>query len=136
MNISDHLDMLGVELRALYTQTRKANGEAAQSKVSVTVGEWKSGKFMHLTMRSWSMNQYCFSKVWFMTHSIDMRVLDITKITSLAKQWLYGDLLLKPGEVVLYRSRLSGGLGLHNVKMKALAKLIQTFLATSCNGNF
>ena len=71
-----------------------------------------------------------------MTHSIDMRVLDINKITSLAKQWLYGDLLLKPGEVVLYRSRLSGGLGLHNVKMKALAKLIKTFLETSCNCNF
>ena len=50
---------------------------------------------MHLTMRSWSMNQYCLSRLWFKTHSIDLRVLDVNKITSLPKSWLYGDLLLK-----------------------------------------
>ena len=76
MTISDHLEMVGVELRATWTQTRKANGEAVQSRVTNTVNVWKTGKFMPLSMRSWSLNQYCYSKVWFRTHSVDLRAMD------------------------------------------------------------
>ena len=114
MTLSDHLEMVGVELRATWTQTRKANGDAIQAKVSNTVKQWKTGKFMPLSMRSWSMNQYCYSKVLFRTHSIDLRVADITKITSLAKSWLYADMLLKPEEMIMVRPALSGGLGVHH----------------------
>ena len=32
MSLSDHLDMIGVELRATWSQTKRANGEALQSK--------------------------------------------------------------------------------------------------------
>ena len=32
MTISDHLEMVGVELRATWMQTRKANGEAVQAR--------------------------------------------------------------------------------------------------------
>ena len=85
MSLSDHLDMVGVELRATWTQTRKANGDALQARVSSTTNQWKSGKFMPLSMRSWSMNQYCYSKVWFRAHSVDLRKTDINKITSSAK---------------------------------------------------
>ena len=63
MTISDHLDMLGVELRATWTQTRKANCDIMQDRVEKTVRQWRSGKFMHLSMRSWSMNSYCLPKV-------------------------------------------------------------------------
>ena len=136
MTLSDHLEMVGVELRATWTQTRKANGDAIQAKVSNTVKQWKTGKFMPLSMRSWSMNQYCYSKVLFRTHSIDLRVADITKITSLAKSWLYADMLLKPEEMIMVRPALSGGLGVHHVGMKALAGLIKTFLETACNPKF
>ena len=45
MTISDHLDMLGLELRASWTQTRKANGYMVQSIVESTikksVEEWE-----------------------------------------------------------------------------------------------
>ena len=71
---------------------------------------------MHLSMRSWSLNQYCLSKVWFRTHSVDLRVMDVTSITSSIKSWLYADQLLKPEERVLFRPPVHGGLGLHNVK--------------------
>ena len=56
MAIRDHLVMLGVELRATWNQTRKANCDIIQDRVENTVRQWKSGKFMPLTMRSWSMN--------------------------------------------------------------------------------
>ena len=132
MTISDHLEMVGVELRATWAQTRKANGDIVQQRVSDTVKRWKTGKFMQLSLRSRSMNIYCFSKVWFRTHSVDLRESDISKITSSAKSWLYADMLLKPEEIVLHRPVQSGGLSLHHVKFKALAGLIRTFLETAC----
>ena len=104
--------------------------------MSSTCRQWKSGKFMHLSMRSWSLKQYCLSKVWFRTHSVDLRVMDVTSITSSIKGWLYADQLLKPEERILFRPPAHGGLGLHNVKWKALAGMIRTFLETGCNPKF
>ena len=91
---------------------------------------------MLMNMRSWSLNQYCLSKVWFRTHSVDIRVQDENKITSLVKSWLYADQLLKPEELVMYRPSLYGGLGIHNVKMKAQAGLIKSFLETAGHSKF
>ena len=60
MTISDHLEMLGVELRATWSQTRKANGDICQTRVGNTIRQWKAGKFMHLTQRSWSLNNTAY----------------------------------------------------------------------------
>ena len=136
MSLSDHLDMLGVELRSTWTQTRKSNGDALQTRIDNTIKLWRSGKFMNLTMRSWSLNTYCLPKIWFRTHSVDLRVQDVTKITSRIKSWLYGDMLLKPEEMIMSRPAYHGGLGVHNVKMMALAGLITTFLETACNPKY
>ena len=76
------------------------------------------------------------SKVWFKTHTVDMRVLDVTKITSLIKSWLYADMLLKPEELIMYRPPSHGGLGIQNVKLKAMAGMITTFLETAGNPKF
>ena len=62
-SLSDHLDMLGVTLMATYTATRKANGDDLQDKIKNQVGSWKSGKFMPLTMRPFSLNSYAFPKL-------------------------------------------------------------------------
>jgi hypothetical protein len=75
---------------------------------------------------------YCFSKIWFRTHCVDLRGTDSNKITSSAKSWLYADMLMKPEEIVLHRPVSSGGLALLHVKMKALAGLIRCFLETAC----
>ena len=91
---------------------------------------------MNLTMRSRSLNTYCLSKAWFKTHCVDLRVQDVTKIMSSIKSWLYGDMLLKPEEIIMTRPPSQGGLGVHHVKMKALAGLITTFLETACNPKF
>ena len=136
MSISDHLEMLGVELRATWSQTRKANGDICQTRVGNTIRQWKTGKFMHLSQRSWSLNQYCLPKMWFRTHSVDLRIQDVTKVTSAVKSWLYQDQLLKPEEQIMYRHASLGGLGVHSVQLKAQAGLIRSFLETAVNPSF
>ena len=136
MVLSDHLDMVGVELRATHTQTRKVNGDILQDRVQQIIGAWRSGKFMPLTQRPWSINTYCLSKVWFKTNVIDLRVADITSIISKVKSWLYSDQFEKPEELVLFRPILQGGLNLHNVKFKAMSMLIRSFMETAANPSY
>ena len=52
------------------------------------------------------------------------------------KGWLYQDLLLKPQEIMMYRTVESGGLSVINVKNKAMAMLIHTFLAQAISPCF
>ena len=91
---------------------------------------------MHLNLRGWSINQYCLPKMWFRTHSVDLRVQDVTKVTSLVKSWLYQDQFLKPEESIMYRPPTLGGLGIHNVLLKAQAGLIKTFMETAQSSTF
>ena len=134
--ISDHLVMVGVQLRATHTQTRKANGDLLQDRITNTIGPWRGGKFMPLTQRGHSVNTYCLSKLWFRSGSIDLRVLDTAKITSSIKSWIYADQLEKPEELLLYRSRKLGGLNVHNIKLRAMAELIKTFLDTAIHPKY
>ena len=117
LKLTDHLDYLGVQLYADYSKTRKANGEALQNKVKVKINSWKSGKFLPLTSRPWSLNSFCPSKLWYRTACIDLRIGDSDTIQSSIKSWLYQDMILKPQEMALYRPTSLGGLGLHNVKL-------------------
>ena len=91
--LSDSLQMVGVELKATWQQTRKANGDIVQSRVSNTINAWRSGKFVELTARPWSLNSYALTKVWYRSHTVDLRVTDITSITSKVKSWLHQDQL-------------------------------------------
>ena len=136
MILSDSLEMVGVELKATWTQTRKANGDIVQTRVANTINAWKSGKFMDLSSRPWSLNSYALTKVWFKCHTVDMRITDIQSISSKIKSWLYQDQLEKPEEMIMFRPIKMGGLGVHSVKIKALASLIRTFLETSVNPLF
>ena len=123
ITISDHLDMIGVELRATYSQTRKFNGDKLVKSVQNITGMWKGGKFMPLVLRGCSINTYCLSKVWFRCGSVDLRMGDINKMTAAVKSWVYADQLIKSTELTLYRSR-------------ALAELIKSFLETSVHSSF
>ena len=76
------------------------------------------------------------SKIWFKCPSIELRVTDLTKISSLIKSWLFQDQLEKPEDHVLYRSRTQGGLNLTNVKVKAQSLLFKTFLETALSDKF
>ena len=136
MVISEHLDMLGVQLKATWTQTKKTNGDMIQKRVSNTINSWKAGKFMPLTMRPWSINSYILSKVWFKCGSVDLRIGDIAAINTSMKSWLFADLLQKPSEMVMCRPTSVGGLGITSVKFKAQANLIRSFMETAANPKF
>ena len=116
--------------------TRKVNGEQLQQKVKNTVGPWKAGRFMPITLRSYSANTYALSKVWFKCSTVNLRAQDITAINSQVKSWLYQDCLEKPSELALFRNSADGGLGLFCVKTRSLALLIRTFLETSVDPRF
>ena len=134
--LSDHLDMVGVQLRATWTQTRKVNGEIVQERVSNTINPWRAGKFMPLSMRPSSVNSFVLSKVWFRCSSVDLRVADITAVNSSVKSWLYGDMFEKPSEIVMCRPTTHGGLGVQSVKYRAQAALIRTFMETAAHPQF
>ena len=136
IKLSDHLDFVGVELRASFIQTRKVNGEQLQTRVKNVVGPWRAGRFMSMTIRPYSLNVYALSKVWFKCSCVNLRSQDIVSINKQVKSWLYQDCLEKPNELVLYRDGKDGGLGLLNVHVRSLALLIRSFLETSVNPNF
>ena len=83
---------------------------------------------MPLVCRPLSVNSYALNKVWFRTHSVDLRAGDMATLAKLCKSYIYQDMLEKPNELVPYQKVQQGGLGLHNIKCKALASLISTFL--------
>lgn len=91
---------------------------------------------MPLVCRPFSINTYCTSKIWFRTGSVDLRVGDVTAITSKLKSYCYQDLFQKPSEVLLYRRVEEGGLGLHHVQSKGQAHLISTFIQTAASKRF
>ena len=134
--LSDHLDMVGVQLQATWTQTRKANGDILQERVCKTINPWRAGKFMPLSMRPSSVNSFALSKIWFRCGSVDLRVADIKAINSSVKSWLYADMLEKPPEMVMCRPLSHGGLGVHSVKFRAQATLIRTFMETAAHPQF
>ena len=136
MKICDTLSMVGVELTASWQTSRKLNNDDLQKKVQSCMGSWKSGKFMPLVCRPFSINTYCTSKIWFRTGSVDLRVGDVTAITSKLKSYCYQDLFQKPSEVLLYRRVEEGGLGLHHVQSKGQAHLISTFIQTAASKRF
>ena len=128
MRLTDTLDMVGVQLCALWSKTRQKNGDAIKQKVQKLVGSWRSGKFLPLIQRPYSVNTYALSLVWFRSCCVNLRENDFAAVTSSIKKWLYADLLFKPEELILHRHVKNGGLGLVSVKYKSLAFLIKTFL--------
>ena len=128
--------MVGVKLLATYQKTRKVNCDELVDKVKNTTGAWKAGKFMPLTSRPHSVNTFCLSKVFFRCSSINLRVCDLSRISSHVKSWMYADQLEKPEELVLFRPRNQGGLGLVNMQYKAQSLLIRNFMETAQNPKF
>jgi hypothetical protein len=134
--LSDHLDFLGVTIKATFMATRKVNGEVLQDRVRHTIGPWRAGRFMPLNLRAHSINSFVYSKLLYRCNVIDIRTADIKYFVSQSKSFIYADLLEKPEELVLYRSTEDGGLGLNNIQCRAQAALISTFLQTAANPAF
>ena len=91
---------------------------------------------MPLCQRPWSLNGYALPLIWYKCHSVDLREGDISKMSSCAKSWLYHDMLEKPSELILYRTRSEGGLGMHHIRSKSRAILTKSFLETSVSNKY
>ena len=72
-----------------------------QKKVNVTVNNCKSGKFMDLTSKL-TVNTYVISKCLLISHSVHLRISDISNLSSKVKSWVFQDILEKPQELVLF----------------------------------
>ena len=134
--LSDHLDFLGVTLKATTLATRKVNGDILQERIRNTVGPWKGGRFMALNLRPHSVNCFALSKLQYRFNVIDPRVEDLKTFVSISKSFMYADLLEKPEERILYRSVKDGGLGFYHIQSRAIAALTCTFLQTAINPKF
>jgi hypothetical protein len=134
--ISDHLDMLGVTLKATHSATKRANGDELVERVRKVVGPWRAGRHMELTMRPHLVNCVVYTKMFHRCSTMDLRVGDYTAIAKQVKGWLYADLLEKPAQLALHRGPADGGLGLHCVRRRALAFLVCNFLQTACSDTF
>ena len=88
------------------------------------------------TQRPYSLNSFCVSKICFRSASINLREGDFNYMNSQIKSWVFSDQLESPEEILLYRNRKEGGLGLIHVKWKAMAELIRSFLETALIKNF
>ena len=94
LKLSDHLDMLSVQLTASYTMARKVNCYLLVSIIKNSTDKWKSGKFLPLASQPWCVNMHIFSKLWFCTSCLELRIVDCTKVMSAAKSWIYQPLLV------------------------------------------
>ena len=57
MTLTEELDMVGVELQATWTATRKTNGDALQNRIVKKTNFWKGGK-IHATKYERWFNKY------------------------------------------------------------------------------
>ena len=131
INISEHLDMIGVELTSSASNTRKINGDRLQEKIKAIIGPWKGGKFMPLVKRPYSVNSFCVSKICFKPAAINLIENDFKVINSQIKSSVFADQLETPEEIVQYRPRICGRLGMTHVRYKAMAEVIRSFLETA-----
>ena len=136
IKLSDHLDMVGVLLKSSFIKTRKANCDELIEKFGKIIGPWKSGKFMPLSQRPYSINTYALPKIWFRCHALELRAGDFDKINSSIKSWLYSDLLEKPEELAMFKPKRVGGLGVQHVKFKAMAILIRSFIESAVDPKY
>ena len=119
--ISDHLDFLGVTLKANKAATRTVNGDTLQERIRETIGPWRGGRFMALNLRLQSINYFALSKLQYRFNVIHPRVADTNFFLSQTKKFLHADLLEVPEEKTLYRDVKDGGLGPYHIVSRAKA---------------
>ena len=63
--LSEHLDFLGITLKATFGATRRANGEILQERIKQVINPWRGGRFICLNLRPHSVNCYAYSKLLY-----------------------------------------------------------------------
>ena len=61
-------------------------------------------------------NYFCLSKIYFRSDSVNPREGDFRAMNSQIKSWIFSNQMESPEELLLYRTKSSGGLGIVYVK--------------------
>ena len=128
MKVVDHINLLGVKLARTTTKTRELTGSDLVSSVQSKINHFKAGRHSALVLKPHLANVYLLSKISHKAAAVHLRSSDVQKLQSAIKGWVSQELLKKPKELLLYRSKEDGGLGLVNVQARAMANLTRSFL--------
>ena len=74
------------------------------------------------------VNTYLFSKLWYVAQCFMIEKKIISQILKIAMKFIYAGENERPVQVVNFRDRSAGGLGLVNPSLKCMALLIRTML--------
>ena len=79
--------------------------------------------------KTYMVNTYLFSKIWYLSQVFKMDVKVINKLLSKAMQFIYAGENERPVRAVNFRETKEGGLGLFNPVIKSKAFLIKSMRA-------
>ena len=128
LQVTDHIDVLGISLYQSWTSTRTKTGEKLLKKISTITGKWNRGRFYDLLLRPHIVNTYLFSNIWYCASVIDLKVTDVNSIQSMSNKYIHSNSALRPEAISNYANKRTGGLGTIHVKSKATAILIKNVL--------
>ena len=128
LQVTDHLDILGVKLYESWRTTQKENGLKVAKKVNMVADRWKSGRFYEFLLRPHIVNTYLFSNIWYVASVLDLQLGHLDEIQRKGNQYVHSDCFLKPQVVANYLPRDRMGLGVVHVKTKSLAMFIKNLL--------
>ena len=129
LQVTDHLDILGVRLYENWRSTQKENGLKVVQKISIVADRWKSGRFYEFLLRPHIVNTYMFSNIWYTAGVIDLQLGHLDEAQKRGNHYVHADCFLKPENMANYLPKNKMGLGIVHVLTKALALFIKNLLS-------
>ena len=136
MKVVDHINLLGVKLARTTSKTRELAGSDLVSSVQSKLNHFRAGRHSPLVLKPHLANVYLLSKISHKSAAVHLYKTDVQKLQFAIKSWTTQELLKKPKELLLYRSKEDGGLGLVNVQARAIANLTRAFLQSVLSSSY
>ena len=136
MKVVDHINLLGVKLARTTSRTRELAGSDLVSSVQSKLNHFRSGRHSSLVLKPHLANVYLLSKISHKSAAVHLYKTDVQKLQHAIKSWTTQELLKKPKELLLYRRKEDGGLGLVNVQARAIANLTRSFLHSVLSSSY
>ena len=128
LQVTDHLDILGVSIYENWRKTQKENGSKIVNKVNRVADKWKGGRFYDYLLRPHIVNTYLYSNVWYAASVVDFQLGHLDEIQKKGNHYVHADCFLKPQNVANYLPRNQMGLGIVHIRTKTLALFIKNLL--------
>ena len=106
------------------------------SSVQSKLNHFKTGRHTSLVLKPHLANVYLLSKISHKSAAVHLYKNDVQKLQYAIKSWVSQELLKKPKELLLFRNKEDGGLGLVNVQARAMANLTRSFLQSVLSSSY